>query len=121
MKVNNADGERILDEGEAAEYVRTYFKEQFTNVPIQPIEQPKLQTLVKPVQPNEVQSAVKKLKNRRAVGLDGLCAELLKNGPVEMNSIIADLLIKAMANGEDLGLGIAKLVTVPKPDKPAGV
>jgi hypothetical protein len=67
-----------------------------------------------------VQRAVKKLKNRRAVGLDGLCAELLKNGPSEMHSIIADILNKAMPQGENLDLGLAKLVTLPKPGKPMG-
>ena len=52
---------------------------------------------------------MKKLKNRRAVGLDGLNAELLKYGPPVMYSIIAMLLNKAMAHGEDLEIGLAKL------------
>ncbi len=34
--------------------------------------------------------------------------------------IIADVLNKAMANGEDLELGVGKLVMLQKPGKPAG-
>ena len=45
---------------------------------------------------------------------------MLKNGPNEMYAIIADVINKALANGEDLGFGLAKLVTLPKPGKPAG-
>ena len=67
-----------------------------------------------------MQRAVQKLKNRRAVGLDALCAELIKNGPPELHSIIADVFNKAMSLGEDLELGLAKLITLPKPGKTPG-
>ena len=76
--------------------------------------------LSNPISSSEVETATKRLKNRRAVGLDGLCAELLKNGPPEIYGIIANVLNKAMELGEDLGLGLAELVTLPKPGKPTG-
>ncbi len=38
----------------------------------------------------------------------------------ELSDILADIYNKAMARGEDLGLGLGKLVTLPKPGKPAG-
>ena len=72
---------------------------------------PDPQPLHTPIQPSEVGAAIKKLKNGRAVGLDNLCAELLKNGPSELPGIIADVFNKALALGEDLELGLAKLIT----------
>lgn len=122
LKVNNAEGEQIIDKTEAAEYVRLHFQAQFYDVsrPTLDANTPTPQPLKTAITPSEVDRAMKKLKNRRAVGLDGLCAELLKNGPPETASIIANVLNKAMANGEDLGLGLAKLVTLPKPGKPTG-
>ena len=51
---------------------------------------------------------------------DQLLLLLYKNAPPETYRIIADVLNKAMANGEDLELGLAKLVTLQKPGKPAG-
>ena len=60
------------------------------------------------------------MKNRKAIGLDGLCAELVKSAPPEIYDIIADVLNKAISYGEDLELGLTKLVVLQKPGKPAG-
>ena len=54
------------------------------------------------------------------MGLDGICAELVKNAPPIIHSILADVINKAVENGEDLELGLAKLVTLPKPGKAIG-
>jgi hypothetical protein len=120
--VNNADGERIMNDIDAAEYVRTYFVSQFSDVCKPPLEAhtTKPCPLQRPVQANEVQVAVKKLKNGRAVGLDGLSAELVKNAPPEVCGIIADVINKSMELAEDLEIGLAKLVTLQKPGKPVG-
>ena len=122
--VNNDQGERIMDDVETAEYVRTYFVSQFSDVSRSPLEAhaPTIspQPLEKPIESSEVNAAIRKLKKRRAIGLDNLCAELLKHGPPELSDILADIYNKAMARGEDLGLGLGKLVTLPKPGKPAG-
>ena len=122
LVVHNTDGERIMDDTEAAEYVRAHFVTQFSNVNKPPLEPhpPNPQPLSYPILPSEVDKAIRKLKNRRAVGLDGLCAELLKNAPPEIHSIIAYVLKKAIAKREDLELGLAVLVTLQQPGKPAG-
>ena len=111
-----------MNKEEAAEYVRSYFVSQFSDANKSPLEAhpPDPKPLAYSITTAEVKEAVKKLKNRRAVGLDGLSAELLKNGPPEMYTVIAKLLNTAMAQGEDLELGLAKLVTLPKPGKVAG-
>jgi len=60
------------------------------------------------------------LKNRKAVGLDNLNAELIKNGPPELANIIADIFNKSISQGEDLELGLAKVITLQKPEKQVG-
>ena len=107
---------------EAAEFVKAHFVSLFSDVQRSPVEAHPAnpRCLSNPISSSEVETATKRLKNRRAVGLDGLCAELLKNGPPEIYGIIANVLNKAMELGEDLGLGLAKLVTLPKPGKPTG-
>ena len=99
-----------------------YFASQFSDVTKPAIDAfvSKPRPLSKPILPSEVEKAVKKLKSRRAVGLDGICAELVKNAPPIIHSILADVINKAVENGEDLELGLAKLVTLPKPGKAIG-
>ena len=106
LVVNNDEGDRIMDDVEAAEYVRSYFVSQFSDPTKAPLEAhpPNPKPLDCPIRDYEVKAAVKKLKNRRAVGLDGLNAELLKNGPPVINSIIALLLNTAMAHGEEYSI-----------------
>ena len=110
--VNNDQGERIIDDIDAAEYVRTCFVSQFSdeNRVSSEAHQTSPKSLEKPIESSEVDAAIRKLKNQKAVGLDNLCAELLKHGPPEL----------AMARGDDLGLGLGKLVTLQKAGKPAG-
>ena len=109
--VNGENGDRIMDQAEAADFVRNYFVKQFSDVTRDPIEahETKGKPLEKPISASEVASAIKKMNNRRAVGLDNLCAEMLKNGPPELPSLLADIYNLSMANGEDLGLGLGKL------------
>ena len=102
--------------------MKAHFVAQFNDIRMPPIEAhpPNPQPLLRPIQPSEVGTAIRKLKNGRAVGLDNLCAELLKHAPPQMPSMLADVFNKAFALGEDLELGLAKLVTLPKPGKPVG-
>jgi len=120
--VNDAKGERITNEIKAADFVRKHFVSQFSDVHKVTIEaHPESpRPLQKPIEDWQVKAAIKKLKNRRAVGLDGICAELVKNGPDVIHGIIATIINKAMETGEDLELGLAKLVTLPKPGKSLG-
>ena len=122
LLVKDDKGDRILDDKEAAEYVRLHFVSQFSDVRKPPLDAhpngPR--PLQREIKPSEVGTAINKLKNRKAVGLDSLSAELVKNGPPELASIIADVFNKAISLGEDLELGLAKLITLQKPGKPAG-
>ena len=74
--------------------------------------------LLIPISQNEVQSAIKKLKNGKAAGLDGIAAELIKFGPPELAVMLADLLNMSVERNEDLGLGVGMLTTLSKPGKP---
>ena len=79
--VNDSKGNRIFDDIEAAEYVRNHIISQFSDVSKPNIEahEGEPRPLDKPIFPSEVSRAINKLKNRKAVGLDGICAELVKN------------------------------------------
>ena len=103
--MNNTDGERILNSQEAAEFVKAHFVSLFSDVQRSPVEAHPANPccLSYPISSSEVETVTKRLKNRRAVGLDGLCAELLKNNPPEIYRIIANLLNTATELGEDLG------------------
>ena len=122
LVVHNEQGDRIIDDKEVAEYVKAHFVTQFIDVRMPPLDDntSEPRPLLCQIKPSEVDRATRKLKNGRAVGLDNLCAELVKHGPPELPSMLADVLNKALALGEDLGLGLAKLITLPKPGKPAG-
>ena len=122
LVVNDADDNRIMNDVKAAECVRSHFISQFSNAQKPPIEAQVGQPtpLQSPIKAEEVCVAIKKLKNRKAIGLDGLCAELVKSAPPEIYDTIADVLNKAISYGEDLELGLTKLVVLQKPGKPAG-
>jgi len=67
IRVNNEAGERIMNDQEAAEYVRSYFVTQFSDVSKPSLEAHPPGTrwdLAEPIKASEVQRAVKKLRNR---------------------------------------------------------
>ena len=117
--VNNEKKEKIENEKEAAMFVRSHFESLFN---IRECICPKAfpndpKPLLIPISQNEVQSAIKKLKNGKAAGLDGIAAELIKFGPPELAVMLADLLNMSVERNEDLGLGVGMLTTLSKPGK----
>jgi hypothetical protein len=116
--VKNHQGDRTMDETEAAEFGQ-YIYTSRCPIEAHAPQVPTTADMPNPTQQAEDDTAIKKLKNRKAMSLDRLCAELLKSGPVALSMIIADVINKVMANGEDLELGVGILTTLQKPGKPA--
>ncbi|KAL5272935.1 hypothetical protein ACHWQZ_G000942 [Mnemiopsis leidyi] len=79
ITVHNEEGNVIATDSEKAEVIRDWFKNHFTGyeLPLEPfvgVPRP----LDTPITQSEVESAVKRLKNNRACGPDGVPNELLK-------------------------------------------
>ena len=80
----------------------------------------KVGPLENPITTAEVSQAIRKLKNGRATGPDGIPGELLKYGPPSLHKNIADILNQMMEKGEELDLGNGTLIVLQKPGKPKG-
>jgi len=75
----------------------------------------------KPFTAEEIETAVKCLKNNKSPGIDNINAELLKYGPNELHDEIANIFNQIAETGEvptEIQQGI--LIPIPKPGKPAG-
>ena len=48
--------------------------------------------------------AIRKLKNNRAAGPDGISAELVKYAPVEVHQFICDILNDVLESHQELGI-----------------
>ena len=121
--VNNDNGDRIVNSKEIVEYVKNYFQTLFYDKTQPDVEEafPHVATpLHKPITAFEVQTAIRKLKNGRAVGLDGINSELLKCAPEMIADLLAGILNGSLAHNEDLELGFGILITLQKPGKPCG-
>ena len=60
---------------------------------------------MKPITSEEAQRAIKRLKNRKAVGPDDLPLELLKAAGQEGASFVADVINASFSQHETLGVG----------------
>ena len=76
--------------------------------------------LHKSIEAEEVEKAIKKLKNRKAVGPDELPTELLKAAGGEGAKFVAYVLNASFSKHEALGVGEGTLAAIQKPGKPKG-
>ncbi len=108
---------------QAAETVAKYFSNLFFDPQIEEVNSTEVEKkpLNKPITITEVTQALKKMRNGRAVGPDGIPGELLKYGPETLHASIADILNQMFEEGEQLDLGRGTLIVLPKPGKPVGL
>ena len=119
--VKNKDGEVVAQPEEAAEQVAGHFKSLFFDEQMSANEQdPKIGPLNNQITNREVERALRKLKNGRATGPDGIPGELLKYSDPLLHQEIAEKLNIMLENGEDFELGKGTLIVLPKPGKPPG-
>ena len=112
--VHDDKGKNICDDQEAATFVRTHFESLFSCRSMQPIPafENQAKPLDNPISSGEVFEAIKKLKNGKACGLDGIAAELLKAGPPELADLLANVINRSLSYNEELELGLGLLITL---------
>ena len=99
---------------EITNYFENIFKQENTN----PIPDITPQKLKEPISSDEVKEAAKKLKDNKSTGCDNIPAELIKNSPEEINSIIAEILNNIAETGvKPTELTLGQLMPLPKPRK----
>ena len=118
--VKNSANETIADPKEAAETIVKHFSNLFFDPQIEEVIESDKKPLDKPITTTEVAQALKKIRNGRAVGPDGIPGELLKYGPVTLHASIANIFNQMFEEGEQLELGRGTLIVLPKPGKPVG-
>ena len=77
-------------------------------------------TLDQPISEEEFRSALRKVRNLCATGVDGVPGELLKYSADAIGNELTHILNEALSSGCDIGLGSGLLIPLPKPGKPPG-
>ena len=84
---------------------------------IHPIQLTPPKTFDRIINIEEVQNAIKKLKNGKCQDNEGITAELVKYAEKSITKIITDELNQAISLGKDIGINPAILIPIPKPHK----
>ena len=119
--VKSKDGNTVNSTQQKLEIITDYFEGVFNPNDVEPfpfIEPKKLEI---PFTSDEINKAIKSLKNNRSAGIDKLKAEHLKYAPFEISQHIADILNDTCESGEhpkEISIGL--LTPLPKPGKPKG-
>jgi len=118
--VNGEDG-MVTNEKEQVSIITDFFKNTFKKDNMEEIEEINPVKMDQPFTADEIEDAIKSLKNNKSPGIDNISAELLKYGPEEINEQIADIFNTIAETGEppsEISQGI--LIPIPKPGKPQG-
>ena len=103
---------------------RNYFQQQFYNETIPKIEPFKDQpsALSKPITAGEVEQCANRMSNNKSAGDDSIPVELIKYGPPELKSEIANILNNVIQQHDhsETDIGKSILVTIQKPKKTKG-
>ena len=120
--VHDEMNEIIHDKEKAVEKIASHFKSQFTSKEAEELEpffgNPR--PLKNPISIEEVENAIRRLKNRKAVGPDALPIEVIKATGKEGAIFIAKVLNKAFEKHESLDVGRGILSAIQKVGKPKG-
>ncbi|OQR83398.1 hypothetical protein ACHHYP_14761, partial [Achlya hypogyna] len=116
IRLHDDDGRQILDMDETRRLVAKHFKSQFFDAS-RPTVLPDFEAkpLSEPITAYEVASAIKKLRNRRAVGPDGLPAEVLKSVADLYATPLAHLLNQSHAHLHPQAKQAPGIVLQPRP------
>ena len=121
LLIKTVNGGYTINEKEQSEIIATYFKNQFykntppSNTNVEPVQ------MLQPFTATEVEKAIKKLRNNRSAGDDGIKAEMLKFAPNILHELIAEIYNKISETGEypsELTLGT--VIPIQKPGKQKG-
>ena len=101
------------------EDIENHFKKKFSPdvSAIHPIQLTPPKTFDRIINIEEVQNAIKKLKNGKCQNNEGITAELVKYADKSITKIITDELNQAISLGKDIGINSVILIPIPKPHK----
>ena len=119
--VNDENGNLVVDTKSKIKEISKHFEQVFQKGNIIDCPDIKPQKLSTPFTTEEIQKAIKSLKNNKSAGCDLLRSEHLKNAPEIIHEHIADLLNNVAETGEfpkEIKLGL--LTPLQKPGKPKG-
>ena len=118
--VHDKDGQAVASESgkveEITKYFEQVFKQELDSLEEMPLNVP--EKMDPPFTGEEIEKAVKKLKNNRSPGIDNINAELIKYGPKELTNLIAKVYNATAETGEyaeEIKIGV--LNPIPKPKK----
>ena len=117
--IHNKNGHTVHDDKNKLQILSQHFKEKYQgDYTIDPFSANP--GLAQPITTNEVNTAIKKLNNNRAPGLDNIQAELIKNAPSLLIEEIKKMFNMTFEKGQKLDIGNGNLILLPKPGKPPG-
>ena len=120
LLIKTKEGNLTAEENDQAELIAQHFKNQFFKYETNTIEITPLPMSV-PFTCDEIQRAVKTLKNNKSAGIDGIKAEMLKNAPELVFETISKILNETARSGEhpkEITEGV--ITALQKPGKPKG-
>ena len=122
LVVANKEGVIIRNIEESASVVAKHFESQFTSPGVEPIPtfSGKPRPLSKKITSDEVETALKRMKNGKAAGPDRIPIELLKALGKEGTCFIAEVLNLSFERHESVSLGDGILSAIQKVGKPKG-
>ena len=121
--VHDDEGKNIVNEKEKYQAVKKHFQQQLYDENAIDITQfqGKPRPLINMITADEVTKSLQRMSNNRAVGEDGIPAELLKYGPDSLKEGIASVLNKIFEDHmETINIGKSILQPIPKPGKVEG-
>ena len=120
--MKDGNNHTITSPEERYEGIKDHFQQHFFKNDIDEQESDtSYEPLDKPITESEVKSALKKMKNGKAAGFDGISVELLKYGPDILVTCVTSILNGAFEQHADLKLGHGILVPLQKPGKKKGI
>ena len=123
ITVHNKKGEVIMNKVDKYTTVKNYFRNKFwndDNETIDPFEGEQ-RPLNVPISKDEVEKAVKKIKNNKAAGEDKITGELIKYAPDIVKEKLSETYNKIFENHcDEINIGKSNLLPLQKPNKEKG-
>ncbi|RHY31971.1 hypothetical protein DYB32_002987 [Aphanomyces invadans] len=120
--IHNTHGKATLNRRKVISTITSHFEGQF-HAPERETVGPDTtkRALNKPIEPQELHDAIKRLRHNRATGPDNIPSEILKAVAPDLCPLLARTLNRSFEEGTTLPLGEGTLICLHKPGKPLGL
>ena len=120
--IHDEKGRNVTNPQQMYTIINNHFKNHFFDENVSHIEpfvgQPR--KLNKEFDTNEITTTLKAMSNNRSADYEEMTVELVKYGPKELPSLIADTINTTFEKHQPLATGVGVLVSLPKPKKAKG-